>query len=356
MNIKSAISAVVDGRNLTSSEAGLIMREIMNGNATEAQIGSFLTALRMKGETVEEIVAFAKTMRDYCIKIHPKISEVLVDTCGTGGDKIKTFNASTLTAIIAAGANVKIAKHGNRAVTSQCGSADLLEGYGVNIFASPEIVEKCIEDVGIGFMFAPIFHPAMKNVANPRREIGIKSVFNILGPLTNPASAKAQLLGVYDSKLTEKLAQVIMQLGVTRAFVVHGLIGVDEVSIIGKTKVTELKDGSLNTYEIAPRQFGMTEASKVESIYGGDLQHSLKIGFQVLNGVEGPRTDMAILNAALCLVLGGRVKTIAEGVEVAKESIESGAALRKLHLLVKKSGGSPAKLEELESEFSRANS
>jgi anthranilate phosphoribosyltransferase len=343
MNIKSAISAVVDGRNLTSSEAGLIMREIMNGNATEAQIGSFLTALRMKGETVEEIVAFAKTMRDYCIKIHPKISEVLVDTCGTGGDKIKTFNASTLTAIIAAGANVKIAKHGNRAVTSQCGSADLLEGYGVNIFASPEIVEKCIEDVGIGFMFAPIFHPAMKNVANPRREIGIKSVFNILGPLTNPASAKAQLLGVYDSKLTEKLAQVIMQLGVTRAFVVHGLIGVDEVSIIGKTKVTELKDGSLNTYEIAPRQFGMTEAS-------------LKIGFQVLNGVEGPRTDMAILNAALCLVLGGRVKTIAEGVEVAKESIESGAALRKLHLLVKKSGGSPAKLEELESEFSRANS
>ena len=251
--IRENIQSLVDGESLSRKESQQTMREIMLGQATNSQIAAFLTALRMKGETVEELVAFAQVMRENCLQIHPKVKGRLVDTCGTGGDKMKTFNISTASAFVVAGAGVAIAKHGNRSVTSKSGSADVLEHLGLNLCMTPEVVKEAIEQVGIGFMFAPTFHPAMKYAVIPRKEVGIRTVFNLLGPLINPACANAQLLGVYDAKLVGPLANALNCLGCEEAMVVHGLSGLDEISTLGKTIISHLKNGEIRTFQIAPK-------------------------------------------------------------------------------------------------------
>jgi len=307
----------------------------------------------MKGETVEEIAAFASVMRRFCLRISPSIGSRLVDTCGTGGDSVKTFNVSTVAAFIAAGAGVYVAKHGNRSVTSKCGSADLLEALGFNLNMSPEAVEKSIEEVGIGFMFAPVFHPAMKHAVGPRREIGIRTVFNILGPLTNPAGANAQLLGVCDGALLKPVANVLKKLGVENAMVVHGSEGLDEISVIGKTQVLLVSGGRIYSKHIDPGDLGFKNAD-IRSVEVSSKEESVRAALNILkNRVESdprlaPKRDMALLNAAAAILLGGRAKSLSEAIEVAGESLESGAAYRKLRELVKYSGGSLSVLEELE--------
>ncbi|UCE57798.1 MAG: anthranilate phosphoribosyltransferase, partial [Candidatus Bathyarchaeota archaeon] len=265
--IRDGILRLVGETDLSYEEAQEIMKEIMSGKATSAQIAAFLAALRMKGESVNEITAFTKVMKDYCHQIHPRVEERLVDTCGTGGDRIKTFNISTTAAFVAAGAGVAIAKHGNRSVTSKSGSADVLERLGLNLNLEPKAVEKVIERVGIGFMFAPAFHPAMKYAIGPRRELGIRTVFNVLGPLTNPADANAQLLGVYDRKLTEPLAYSLKNLGCHEAMVVHGLDGLDEISTIGKTVISWLREDEVTTVETVPKDFDI-KLARPEDIKG----------------------------------------------------------------------------------------
>ncbi|MEM3737505.1 MAG: anthranilate phosphoribosyltransferase [Candidatus Bathyarchaeia archaeon] len=346
MEIKEIIATLAEGKDLSPKVAEDVMRLIMAGGVTEAQIAAFLTALKFKGETVDELESFAKVMRESCVPVRPKVNGILVDTCGTGGDKIKTFNVSTLVALVVSGAGGYVAKHGNRSVTGRCGSADLMEGFGVNIQASPKIVEECIEELGIGFIFAPLFHPAMKNVAKVRKEMGIKTVFNVLGPLTNPAPVKAQLLGVYSADLTEKLAEVLSRLGVERALVTHGLIGVDEISIIGETRVTELNQGAIATYHIKPSMFGLKEASRIEELLGGDLEENIGHCIRILNGAKDQKADMAVLNSAAGIVACGRADNIQEGIDLARESIESGRALKKLTLLIKKTGGDMGRFEE----------
>ncbi len=353
MGVKDIIALLAEGRDLSPTEAEDALRLIMSGGATDSQIAAFLTALKVKGETVEELTAFARVMRELCLPIQPRVNGILVDTCGTGGDRVKTFNVSTLAALVASGAGVYVAKHGNRSVTSRCGSADLMEGLGVNIHASPQTVEECIEEVGIGFMYAPLFHAAMKNAAKARSEIGIKTVFNLLGPLTNPASAQAQLVGVYDAALTERVARVLIRLGVGRAFVVHGLIGVDEISTLGETRITELREGGITTYNVRPSMFGLQEASRVENLLGGDVEENLGTSIKILDGVKGEKTDMVLLNAAAGIVVGGRADDLREGIELARESIESGSALKKLILLIEKTGGDTGKLEEIRRKYPR---
>jgi len=351
METKDLIALLAGGQNLNAAQAEEAMRLIMGGQATDSQIAALLMALRLKGETAEELAAFAGVMRDLCSTIHPKTNGILVDTCGTGGDRVKTFNVSTLAAIVVAGAGVYVSKHGNRSVTSRCGSADLMEGFGVNILAPPQTVHSCIEEVGLGFMFAPLFHTAMSRVAKVRRELGVRTVFNLLGPLTNPASAKAQLIGVYDPALTEKFAQVLNRLGVERALVVHGLIGIDEISTLGETRVTELKGGAITTYNVHPTAFGLQEASNVEALMGGDLDDNLETAIRILDGAKGPKSDMVLLNAAAGIVVGGRAERIVEGLELARESIESGRALQKLSHLIKKTGGNLDRLEEIKRKY-----
>ena len=261
------------------------MRQIMSGEATDAQIGAFLTALRMKGETPDEITALASVMRKFCSRINPQVNGRLVDTCGTGGDKADTFNISTTAAFVTAGAGASIAKHGNRSVTSSCGSADLLERLGLNLKMSPTDVERSIEQVGVGFMFAPTFHPAMKYAIGPRREMGLRTVFNILGPLTNPAGAEAQLLGVFDRSLTEPMAECLNNLGTTEAMVVHGLDGLDEISTTGPTAISHLKDGVVETYTVTPEQMGVNRVNP-EKIAGSGPEESAEITFRILYGLE----------------------------------------------------------------------
>jgi anthranilate phosphoribosyltransferase len=265
--IRENIQALVDGVSLSCEESRQVMNEIMTGQATSAQIAAFLTALRMRGETVNELVAFAQVMREHCYRINPKVGGRLVDTCGTGGDKTKTFNISTAVAFVVAGAGVAIAKHGNRAVTSKSGSADVLERLGLNLSMQPSEAEKAIEQVGIGFLFAPLFHPAMKYAIVPRKEVGIRTIFNLLGPLTNPASANAQLLGVYDARLTTPLAQALQSLGCEEAMVIHGLEGLDEISTVGKSIISHLKKGQITTKEVSPKDFGI-KPTKVEALQG----------------------------------------------------------------------------------------
>jgi anthranilate phosphoribosyltransferase len=328
--MKEHINKLVNGKDLTREEASAAMKTIMSGAATQAQIGSFLTALRLKGETIEEISEFASVMREFANSIHPRVKGTLVDTCGTGGDRLKTFNVSTIAAFVAAGADVPIAKHGNRSVTSKCGSADVLEALDVKIDITPKEVEKTIETVGIGFMFAPLFHSSMKHAIGPRREIGIRTVFNILGPLTNPANAPAQLLGVFDKSLTEKLAMVLNDLGSKRAIVVHGLDGLDEISNTGETQVSELKEGKIETYIISPKDFGLKKAG-AKDISGGDAEFNAELAKRILRGVEGgPRQDLVELNAAAAIYVGGKTDSIREGMDVARESIRSGLAYEKL--------------------------
>jgi len=352
--IKEVIEKLVNGQDLTYDESRVVMKEIMLGEATQAQIASFLTALRIKGETIEEISAFAAVMRDFCCKIHPKVQGRLVDTCGTGGDKLKTFNVSTTATFVIAGVDIAIAKHGNRSVTSKSGSADVLENLGLNLNVKPETVEKVIEHVGIGFMFAPVFHPAMKNAAGPRREIGIRTVFNILGPLANPACADAQLIGVYDALLVDKIVRVLKNLGLKEAMVVHGLDGLDEISIVGKTLIAWLKDGEIRSLTVTPKDLGVRKATP-EEITGTTSEESAECAFKILNGcfkADDPKRNIVLVNAAAGMVVGGKADDFRYGLGLAQESIESGAAYKKLKALIKAyDGSSLAKLEELETKY-----
>jgi anthranilate phosphoribosyltransferase len=351
--IREGIQNLIDGANITFEEAQGIMREVMSGKATNAQIAAFLAALRIKGETVEELIAFAAVMREHCRRIHPCVQGRLVDTCGTGGDKIKTFNISTAAAFVVAGAGVAIAKHGNRSVTSKSGSADVLAQLGHNLKVEPEAVQATIEQVGVGFMFAPAFHPAMKYAVQPRREIGIRTVFNVLGPLTNPASANAQLLGVYDPELTGPMAFALRKLGCEEAMVVHGLDGLDEISTIGKTAVAWLKEGEVATMETAPKDFGVKQA-RIADIKGTTPDESAEILFQILRGrcpPKDPKMEIVLVNSAAGIIVGGKAEDFSYGMELARESIESGAAYKKLNALIRASGGDPSKLEELELKY-----
>ncbi|MBO3799505.1 MAG: anthranilate phosphoribosyltransferase [Candidatus Brockarchaeota archaeon] len=351
--IRECIAKLVRGEDLLPEEAEEAMTEIMSGKASDAQIASFITALRMKGETVEEITAFASVMRRFCIRINPSIKSRLIDTCGTGGDPVKTFNVSTIAALIAAGAGVYVAKHGNRSVTSKCGSADLLEALGFNLNMSPEAVEKSIESIGIGFMFAPVFHPAMKHAVGPRREIGIRTVFNILGPLTNPAGAKAQLLGVCEKHLLKLVANVLKNLGVEKAMVVYGSDGLDEISITGRTNVFLISDGRIVSKCIEPEDFGLKRADK-SYVQVSSKDESVKAALDILrNRAEDDdrlvsKRNMALINAAAAIFLGGKAKNLSKALEIARESLESGAAYNKLKDLIKYSGGNLSVLEELE--------
>ncbi len=333
--IRSAIAAAVDGSDLTDFEAASVMREIMAGDATDSQIASFITAMRMKGETSREIASFAEAMRESGIKIHPKIKGTLVDTCGTGGDGSNTFNISTAAAIVAAGAGVPVVKHGNRSVSSRCGSADVLEALGVNIMAEPATVEKTIEEIGIGFLFARSFHPAMGHVSTARQETGIRTVFNVLGPLANPAGAQAQLLGVYDRELVVKIAEVLAILGTERAMVVHG-DGLDEITTAGKTAVAELKDGQITEYTLDCRDLGIPFSSPGE-LTGDDPRTNACIIRRVLGGDEGEKCigarDIVLLNAAAAIYVGGYAQTLEKGLSAAEKSIDSGSAMRKLEAL-----------------------
>ncbi len=332
-SVKDAIKKVAECRNLTREEAAIAMDTIMQGNATPSQIAAFITALRMKGETPEEITGLAEKMREHAVNIFPHTKN-LVDTCGTGGDVSGTFNISTVSALVAAGAGVPIAKHGNRSVSSRCGSADLLEALGVKIDIDPKKVEECIDKVGIGFIFAPNFHKAMKFAGPTRKEIGIRTVFNILGPLTNPARAGAQVLGVFREDLTEVMAEVLKNLGVKHALVVHGVDGLDEISISDKTKVSHLKDGKIETYFIKPEDFGL-HRGKREEILGGSAEENAEIAIEILKNEEkGAKRQVVLLNAAAAIFVGGKAKDIKEGIKLAAGSIESGAANRKLEELV----------------------
>ena len=350
--IKESIQKLVERRNLTCEEAQETMKEVMSGNAKPAQIAAFITALRMKGETIEEITAFAEVMKKFCCQIHPRVGGRIVDTCGTGGDRIKTFNVSTTAAFVTAGAGVTVAKHGNRSVTSRSGSADVLEKLGLNLNMEPNAIERAIEEVGIGFMFAPAFHPAMKYAIGPRRQIGIRTVFNILGPLTNPANANAQLLGIYNREV-EPLAYVLKNLGCEEAMVVHGLDGLDEISTIGKTAIALLREGKVVVMETEPEDFGI-KRSKPEDIRGTTPEESAEITFKILKGCfdhDDPKREIVLVNAAAGIIVGGKASDFCHGMELARESIDSGAAYRKLNLLIKNCGGNVSKLEELESKY-----
>lgn len=325
--IKEAISMLIEKIDLSEKEMSDTMREIMEGKATDAQIGAFLTALRLKGETISEITGAAKVMREKALSI--KAPTGTVDTCGTGGDMAHTFNISTTAAIVVAGAGIPVAKHGNRSVSSKSGSADLLQSLGVNIELPPEKIEKSLIEVGFGFLFAPVFHGAMKYALEPRREIGIRTVFNILGPLTNPAGAKYHVLGVYSSDLTETMAKVLGNLGCIHAFVVHGEDGLDEITITGKTKVSELKGGKVENYFIEPADFGIKTGS-IEDLLGGEAKENAEITINILKGEKSPKRDIVLLNASAAIVASEKAKDLKEGIAIAERSIDSGAALRKL--------------------------
>lgn len=330
--IKEAIANVVNMENLNESEMTDVMDEVMEGKATPAQIAAFITALRIKGETVAEVTGAARVMRQKATRIDAR-STVIVDTCGTGGDGSNTFNISTTAAFVVAAAGLTVAKHGNRAVSSGCGSADVLEALGVNISAAPEVVEECLQQLGIGFLFAPRLHGAMKYAIGPRREIGIRTIFNMLGPLTNPAGATCQLIGVYDPRLTEMFAGVLKNLGTKRAFVVHGSDGLDEATIMGETRVSELKDGLVSTYNINPADY-WDEHYPADALRGGDAGFNARITTDVLTGKQGACRQIVLLNAALAIVAGEKAGNIREGIGTAAEAIDSGAARKKLQALI----------------------
>ncbi len=321
--IKEAIGSLVAGKSLSMDEAVAAMDEIMSGEATPAQVGAFITALRMKGETVDEIAGLARVMRDKSLKVD--FAEPTVDTCGTGGDSLGTFNISTAAALVVAGAGPKVAKHGNRAMTSHCGSADVLEALGVKIDLGPKGVRICLEQAGIGFMFAQVFHPAMKHAAGPRREIGIRSVFNFLGPLTNPAGAQAQVIGVSDASFAPRMAEVLLKLGARHALITHGREGLDEISISGETDIWEVKDGGVTSFSVTPEQFGIQPAG-IADIKGGSAEDNAAIIRAVLGGETGPRRDVVVLNAAAGLVAGDLAANLADGIQLAARAIDSGGA------------------------------
>jgi anthranilate phosphoribosyltransferase len=341
--IGEAVKTLVERRDLTRIEAAAAMEAIMSGAATNAQIAAFLTALRMKGETVEELIGFAQVMRQKAVRVRTRSAEatgltgtdreMLIDTCGTGGDASGTFNVSTATAFVVAGAGLKVAKHGNRSASSLCGSADVVEALGVSLELTPQQVARCVDEVGIGFLYAPLLHTAMKHVMAARREMGIRTVFNLLGPLTNPASANAQVIGVASEALTEPLARVLAELGTLRAFVVHGADGLDEISNTGDSRLSEVREGLVRTYTVRPEDFGLPCAT-IGELQGGDRQQNAQIIREILARQPGPRRDIVLMNAAAALVAGGRARDLKEGVQLAAESIDSGAARDRLERLV----------------------
>ncbi|HVQ77418.1 MAG TPA: anthranilate phosphoribosyltransferase [Candidatus Binatia bacterium] len=341
--IIEAVRALVDRRDLTRIEAAAAMEAIMSGAATNAQVAAFLTALRMKGETVEELIGLAQVMRQKAAKVRVRGAdmvaatgtdrEMLIDTCGTGGDASGTFNVSTATAFVVAGAGLKVAKHGNRSVSSQCGSADVVETLGISIELTPAQVGRCVDEVGIGFLYAPLLHTAMKHVMPARREMGIRTVFNMLGPLTNPAGANAQVIGVYARSLTEPLARVLAELGTIRAFVVHGADGLDEISSTGESDIAEVHDGIVRTAVVCPEDFGMPRAS-IGDLRGGDRAENAEIIRCLLAGERGPRRDIVLMNAAAALVVGGKARDFRGGVELAAHAVDTGAAAARLQALV----------------------
>ncbi len=333
--IRETIQKVVDGQDLTERETVDTMNEIMSGEATPAQVASFITALRIKGETIEEITGAARVMREKSTKIHTK-HPFVIDTCGTGGDGAHTFNISTTSAFVVAGTGIPVAKHGNRAASSQSGGADVLKALGVNIEIGPEQVGACINDVGIGFLFAVTLHGAMRYAIGPRQEIGIRTIFNALGPLTNPAGAQAQVLGVYTPALTEPLAHVLKNFGTHRAFVVHGGDGLDEITTTTTTQVSELVDGEVNTYTLDPTELGIPTAQPSD-LKGGAPEENAEMTLSVLRGEKGPKRDIVLLNAAAAIVAGGKAEDITAGLAAAAESIDSGRALEKLEGLKTKS-------------------
>ena len=330
--IREALGKIVSGRDLTADEAREVMMEIMQGQATQAQIGAFLAALRMKGETAEEIAGCARAMRENAIAVRPE-RRVVVDTCGTGGDGSGTFNISTTVAFVAAGAGVAVAKHGNRSVSSKCGSADLLQALGVNLQVSAAQAARCIDEVGIGFLFAPQFHPAMKHALGPRQEIGLRTVFNILGPLCNPAGAARQLLGVYDGSLTGLMAEVLLALRTEHAFVVHGADGLDELSTTGTNRVSRVHGGRIETFDVDPRTLGLPPA-KLSDLAGGVAEENAATMRAILDGQPGPKRDVVLLNAAAVLVAGDKASSLEEGLALAALAIDSGKAREKLSMLV----------------------
>ncbi len=332
MHIKQAIKHLVEGQDLTEATAESVAEQIMTGQTTPAQIGGLLIALRLKGETVEEVTGFARAMRRNAVPVRPR-RRLLVDTCGTGGDGSGTFNISTTAAFVVAGAGLAVSKHGNRSVSSNCGSADVLQALGVRLELSPQKVDACIDKVGIGFLYAPLLHPAMKYAIGPRREMGIRTIFNILGPLTNPAGAQVQVLGVYDGALTEMMARVLNSLGSQAAFVVHGADGLDELSPTGPNRVTQLQDGQVRTYILDPLELGLPRATLTD-LKGGDAKDNATIVRSVLSGERGPRRDAVLLNAAAALAAGGAATNLAEGLSLAAQSIDSGAARAKLEAMV----------------------
>ncbi len=330
--IREAIETLVSGRSLTFEQAAEVMEEIMSGEATPAQFAAFVTALRVKGETVDEIAGLATTMRAKAIPV--LATQPVLDTCGTGGDSSSSFNISTAVAFIAAGAGLKVAKHGNRAISSHCGSADILEALGVKIDLGAEAVAQCLETVGIGFMFAPVFHPAMKFAAAPRREIGIRTVFNVLGPLTNPAEAEYQVVGVPNAELGDKIAHVLFQLGTKHSLVVHGTDGMDEISISGKSLVWEVNPHRvLPPYEVSPEDLGFEKASMAQ-IKGGTARQNAKILRNILSGEAGARRNIVVMNGAAALVAGNRASNLKEGAHITEETIDSGRARAKLDDLI----------------------
>ncbi len=333
--IKQALAKVVTGQNLSEEEMVAVMDQIMSGKATEAQIGAFITALRMKGETIDEIAGAARVMRAKALKVDAgEPGEILFDPVGTGGDSSGTFNVSTTTAFVVAGAGVSVAKHGNRSITSHCGSADVLEALGVDLSLSPEQIGRCVRQVGIGFMFAPMMHGAMKYAIGPRREIGIRTVFNILGPLTNPAGANVYLLGVYDPALLEKMAHVLARFDVKRALVVCGEGNIDEITITGETRVADLNNGEVSTYGIKPEDVGLERATLADIKGGETAEESARQLRAVLKGEKGAKLDMVLLNAGAALLAAGKTVDLATGVELARKTIASGAALARLESLV----------------------
>jgi anthranilate phosphoribosyltransferase len=333
MTFTEHLAKIVSRQNLSEAEIGEMLTEILGGRITDAQIGAFMAALATKGETFEELAGAARAMRRKARRIQVRESTV-VDTCGTGGDAAKTFNISTTTAFVVAGCGVTVAKHGNRSVSSQCGSADVLEALGVKLDTDPEIVEEAVQEIGIGFLFAPVYHSAMKHAARARKEVGLRSLFNMLGPLTNPAGANCQLLGVFAPELTEMFARALSLLGAKRAFVVHGHDGLDEISVCAPTRITEVADGMIRTYDIDPADY-FGETAPTAALAGGAPEENAAITRAVLSGETGPARNVVLLNASAALVAAGRAQDLKEGVDTAAEAVDSGAAAEKLDALVR---------------------
>ena len=327
------LDKIIHRIDLSEAQMSQMITEIFSGDITDAQIGAMMAALATKGETFEELAGAARAMRRKALRIQTSAATV-VDTCGTGGDGAHTFNISTTTSFVVAACGVTVAKHGNRSVSSQCGSADLLEALGIKLDTAPEIVEEAVQDIGIGFLFAPLYHGAMRFAAKARKEVGLRSIFNMLGPLTNPAGANCQLLGVYAPELTEMFAHALQLLGTKRAFVVHGHDGLDEISVCAPTRVSELKNGLIRTYDISPEQF-FSEQAEPADLLGGSPEENAQITRNILNGEKGPKRNIVIINAAAALVAAGQAEDLKQGIRIAETAIDEGGAAKKMEALIR---------------------